>query len=132
MFVLTGLLQLLRFGVVGAIASITHVGVFVVLIEAFEMPPLSSNFFAFCVAFTCSYLGHFHWTFRKTGRQQAPGWNTPLPKFLVVALTGLLLNTLAVWTVVDALGQPYGYAVVLMLTVVPASLFLLSKLWAFA
>jgi hypothetical protein len=50
----------------------------------------------------------------------------------VIALAGLALNSLAVYLVVNRLGLPYQYALVLMIGVVPLLVFALSKFWAFA
>ena len=55
-----------------------------------------------------------------------------LSKFIVVTLIGLCLNSLAVYMVTEALALPYVYAILLMVSVVPITVFLLSKIWAFA
>jgi hypothetical protein len=46
-------------------------------------------------------------------------------------LTGLALNSLAVYLVVHLLGLPYQYAIVLMISVVPLLVFVLLKFWVF-
>jgi putative flippase GtrA len=125
-------LQGLKFGIVGAAAAATHVLVFVGLIELFDMPPLWANLGAFCVAFVVSFLGHFHWTFHAESAEGARAWKDALPRFITVALVGLGLNSLVVFAVVNVLALPYLIAVVLMVTAVPAVVFVLSKFWAFA
>ena len=55
-----------------------------------------------------------------------------LARFLATALIGLALNSLVVFGIVDLLGLAYGYAAALMATAVPATVFLVSKFWAFA
>ena len=64
-------------------------------------------------------------------RAQPSHWRGPLFKFTLVSVTGLGLNTLAVYLVVNLLGQPYPYAVLLMVTGVPVVVFLMQKFWTF-
>lgn len=127
-------MQFIKFGAVGGAATLTHVGSFTLGIELFDLQPLMSNLAAFCVAFGVSFVGHFCWTFHdqtmiKKQNSRLP-WRALL-RFLMVAITGLVLNSLAVFLVVNQLGLPYGYACALMLTAVPLCTFILSKFWAF-
>ncbi len=82
-----------------------------------------------------SFFGHFYWTFSDQTIAESEKNSLPyaaFARFAVVAVTGLCLNSLAVWYVVYRLNLPYGYAIVLMVTIVPLSTFLLSKFWAFS
>ncbi|NJO55241.1 MAG: GtrA family protein [Rhodospirillales bacterium] len=124
-------LQYTRFGAVGLTATGTHVFVFTSSIEVAGLAPLVANLAAFGVAVLVSFLGHFHWTFRgeKAIRQPPPG--VALVRFVMVAFTGLGLNSLAVYVTVNLLSLPYPYAIVLMITIVPLVVFGLSKFWVF-
>jgi putative flippase GtrA len=126
-------LQYARFGTVGLTAAAIHVLVFVAAMELARLVPLVANFVAFGVAVLVSFFGHLQWTFRG---QTAGGGRTQgrvaLPRFILVALTGLALNSLAVYLVVNILAWPYYYAIALMISVVPLVVFVLSKFWAFA
>jgi len=126
--------QYAKFGVVGLTATAVHVGCFVLLIEGLSVRPLPANVAAFCVAVLVSYLGNFHWTFR-TDAQTLGMEDGRQPmiflKFAVVAVTGLLLNTLVVYLVTETWQLPYGYALILMIGLVPIVIFLLNKFWAF-
>ena len=125
----------LKFGLVGGVATTTHVVVFVILIEVFALHPLLANVFAFGIAVVVSFMGHFYWTFRSktlthfASRQQI---YTAFAKFFVVALLGLTLNSQAVYLVVEVLTLSYVYAVIPMVGVVPIILFTLSKYWVYA
>jgi len=129
------LLQLLaqgmRFGIVGLLATGVHILVFVGCIEILGIAPLLANFPAFLVALVTGFIGHFTWTFRMQHRGLQKNWRTALLKFTMISVLGLGLNTLVVFCVVNLLGHPYPYAVLLMVTVVPATVFLLQKFWAF-
>ena len=129
------LLQLLaqgmRFGVVGLLATGVHILVFIGCIEILNIVPLWANFPAFLCALVTGFVGHFTWTFRMHHRALLNHWRAALFKFTLVSFTGLGLNTLVVYLVVNLLGHPYPYAVLLMVTVVPAIVFLMQKFWTF-
>ncbi len=121
-----------KFGVVGLLATATHVGLMAFLVEWFDWRPLHANFAAFSIAFLVSFLGHYRWTFADQSAAGPDSWRGPFLRFIVTALTGLALNTLAVFIVVDVFGFSYVYALGLMVTVVPGILFIIGKFWAFA
>ena len=124
--------EALRFGAVGITATVTHITSFVLWIEIVGMSPLWANLAAFCGAFIVSFVGHLGWTFRDQRTSEDASWRSAFAKFVFVALVGLTLNSLVVFLVVDVLSLSYVYAIVLMVAVVPACIFLLSKFWAFA
>lgn len=121
-----------KFGIVGLLATATHVGLIVVLVEWFGWRPLHANFAAFGIAFLVSFFGHYRWTFADQIAAGPDSWRGPFLRFIVTAVTGLALNSLIVFLVVDAFGISYFYALGLMVTVVPGILFLIGKFWAFA
>ena len=126
-------LQGARFGAIGLAATVTHVLMFTSLIVFAALAPLVANFIAFGTAVLVSFIGHFHWTFRNQRPHQRPQQQrTAFARFALVALAGLALNSFAVILVVDLLGLPYQYALILMICVVPLLVFALSKFWAFA
>lgn len=101
-------------------------------IELFDMRAFWANFPAFGVALLVGFTGHLLWTFRRQGTDGKHSLAPTLARFAVTAVFGLLLNSLIVYGVVDAFGLAYGYAVLLMATVTPAAIFIISKWWAFA
>ena len=121
-----------RFGIVGIIATLTHVAIYIALVETTGMHPSFSNMLAFVVAFAVSFMGHFHWTFAAQNSLTRRLWGRPLLKFVLVALFGFVLNAIAVYVVTDVAHVSYLYATIFMVTVTPVSVFLLSKLWAFS
>jgi putative flippase GtrA len=127
---LAPVVQLGRFGAVGALATLTHALSFAAAIEALHARPLLANALGFVLALCVSFFGHRHWTFRAEvgGRPDAPAM---FLKFAIVALTGLLLNSLIVVVVVEQLGLDYRLAMLLMVTVVPLLLFWQCKRFAF-
>ena len=123
--------QGLRFGLIGGIATIVHIGIFTLCIEILGVRPFVANFPAFSIAVLVSFAGHFSWTFKHHDEHDRKEWMPALVKFIVVALLGLGMNSVIVYGVVNVAQLPYWYAIVLMVTVTPLAVFVLSKLWAF-
>ena len=122
--------QLSKFASVGVIATGVHALVYGLVGRLLE--PMLANLIAFIIAFVFSYSGHFLWTFRtQTQGQKVHKSFAYQLRFLVVAMSGLLLNSLAVWVVTEWLQVDYLYAVFPMVFVVPLVTFALAKGWAF-
>ena len=126
------LVQGLKFGTVGGLATAVHLSLFVLCIELAGMQPFWANFPAFAVALVIGFAGHLRWTFPHQDRTGTNSWPLPFVKFAATAVFGLLLNSLIVFGIVDTFGLGYGYAMTLMATVTPGAVFTLSKFWAFA
>jgi putative flippase GtrA len=125
--------QYFKFGTVGLWATLVHVLMFVTMIEILALRPLLSNLLAFSVAVSVSFAGHFHWTFRPDSvEHRGRPKSAPLMKFFLAAFLGLVLNSMAIYFLIDMFSLPYVYALVVMIFVVPIIVFLISKHWAFA
>jgi len=127
--------QLIRFGIVGLIATIIHVIIFVILIEFADWSGSASNLTAFFVAFFFSYFGHYFYSFKDrfvvTTTKKDVLYMPTFLKFCTVSAGGFFINALIAWGVVDSLQLDYWIAVVMMLTVTPITVFLFSKNWVF-
>lgn len=121
--------QLTRFGIVGVTAAAVHFSVVIALVQfALIKQPLYANAVGFFFAFQISYSGHRFWTFRDT----RVAHRAALPKLLLVSLSGFLVNETLFYCLMTLLGLPYQLALLVVLTVMPAITFTLSKLWVFA
>ena len=118
--------QVLRFGAVGAAASATHVAVALILIEQVGLPIMTANGLAFAVAVLLSYIGNHSWTFVRSGNHEHH-----LPRFIAVSLAGFAVNQAIVFATVRLAGLPYIVGILVVIVVVPALTFLLSRSWAF-
>jgi putative flippase GtrA len=117
---------LIRFGLTGILATITHVMVFVLLVEFIHWRPVFASVPAFAVAVGVSYFLNYRWTFTATGPHRVL-----LPRFIVVSVTGLCLNLLITYLFVDVWGLWYGLALLAIIIVIPLSTYLLSRFWVF-
>jgi len=119
--------SLIRFGMTGIIATLTHVAVFVLLIETGLLRPVYAAIPAFLSALGVSYTMNYRWTFRADGPHR-----TVLPRFVAVSVTGLLLNLVITYLVVDVWSFPYLFALLAVVIFIPLSTYLLSRFWVFS
>lgn len=118
--------SVMAFGAVGLAATAMHAVIGLTLTGLGWLRPFNANIIAFSLAFLVSYVGHRRFSFRsRVAHRRA------LPRFLSVAAFGLMLNQLIVYGVVTLAGYPYAAALVLLVTVVPAGTYVLSRFWAF-
>ncbi|WP_200332537.1 GtrA family protein [Thiocystis violacea] len=119
--------RLARFGLVGIVATLVHLGVVVSLVESGVLPePLVANLFAFSCAVFVSYYGHNYWTFR-----QRRGSVPQFLRFLVITVMALGLNQLILYVVTRPLGLDYRIGLLLVLCLVPLFTYALSHFWVF-
>ena len=118
--------SLIRFGLTGILATMAHAAVFVLLIEVVSLRPVYAAVPAFLTALGVSYGLNYRWTFGAEGPH-----HRVFPRFVLVCVTGLLLNLLITYLVVDRWLLGYGYALLAVVTLVPPSTYLLSRFWVF-
>ncbi|QSX31181.1 GtrA family protein [Shewanella cyperi] len=111
-----------RFALVGGGATFIHLLCALLFNEELLLSPFIANLLAFCCAVLFSYTGHYHWTFLSNGRHAVQ-----LPKFLLLAVMGLLLNQLLVFGLNGYLGLPYRLVLLVIVLVMPLLSFVLSR-----
>ena len=120
--------QLVRFGIIGVLASCWHFCMVYLFVSKQLSEPLIANIFAFFSAFLISYLGHSLWTFNdKTHTHK-----TAVRKFFLVALVGFILNEGGYYLLLTLTSLNYMSALIIILLIVPLITFVLSKYWAFS
>jgi putative flippase GtrA len=121
--------QVFFFLAVGCAAAFTHMSVVVFLVEAFGWPAAMSNIAAFCVAFVVSFNGHSRLTFPQPSDLRAEACR----RFIVIALTGFIVNQLTYSYALTLFG-PRLYLPILfvVLPCVAVFTFTMSRCWAFA
>ena len=120
--------ELVRFGVVGVAALLVHLASVALWWVPAGLPPLVANVLAFLLAFSVSYLGHRHLTFRAghVAHRQS------LPRFFVVAGLGFAVNESLYFLLLHYTRLDYRLALLIVLGMVAAMTFILGKWWAFA
>ena len=118
--------SLLRFGITGVLATLTHALVLAGLVELLTVPAVLASVPAFGTALLLSYGLNYHWTFQALGEHRMV-----FPRFTLVAVTGLVLNVGITYLVVNVGGLWYGYALLAVIVSVPLLTYLLSNYWVF-
>jgi putative flippase GtrA len=115
------------FGVAAA-AGLTHLAVFF-LIERFlpTVLPELTNFLAFCVAFTISFMGHRNLSFSDT----TSSVEQSLRRFVLVSMAGFACNEVVFSLALRLLGWPSWLALLVGFAVAGGQTYLLSRYWAF-
>lgn len=114
------------FGLVGILATTVHFTLGLSIASAGILRPFWANVFAFSGAFIVSYVGHYHFSFRSSADHRLA-----IPRFLALALMGLMINQVAVFLMVDRWQYSYSKALIIIVFFVPAATFLLGKFWVF-
>ena len=118
--------RLMRFSTVGAVATVTHIGIAMVLVAAAGANPTVGAMIGFAAAFLMSYLGHFRFTFAVSGRHR-----DYLLKFAASSLASFFLSTGAVWVATAILGIDYKPALIALAIIVPVCNYLVNRFWVF-
>ena len=116
----------LRFGLVGAAATILHILAVVAVIGLWGISALQANVAAFSLAVLVSFLGNYYWTFGEPGRPMVA-----LSRFIFIALVGFLVNNAALAVVLDRAWFSPVLASVCCAAIVPVVSFAGSRLWGF-
>jgi len=116
--------EVVRFGVVGGMATLTH---FIVLNGTARLfGVVLANGVAFCCAVWVTYFGQSIWVFK-----QPPLDFSRMRKFMVSAVGGLILNIGLMAFFSELLGWHYNLVFVCSLFLVPFVLFFVNKFWVF-
>lgn len=118
--------QVFRYIVVGALGTAAHLAVLALAVEYYRLGVVVATVAGFLAALAVSYGLNHYWTFQSQRHPASSFW-----RYLLVCLSGLLLNTAMVYTMVEYFGWWYLTAQLCVILVVPTSNYLLNKYWAF-
>jgi putative flippase GtrA len=116
-----------RFFVAGGTAAAIHFALLHLFISVLGWEAVVSTSVGYIVAVTLSYLANYYWTFKATLPHRHA-----IPKFLLVAGTGLGLNALVFAGVKYGLGAHYFVAQAVATGLVMFWNFALQRAWSFA
>lgn len=115
----------IRFGLVGICATLTYLGVSLV-VQRLWGQPLTSSSLGYLASVGISYAGHRSFTFETERPHLTTG-----PRFLAVSLCGFVLTNLIVAVITEFAGLPFALAAALVAIVIPLFNWVLSRLWVF-
>ena len=118
--------QLMRFGLVGVLATISHVGIAYGALQWGEFNPQLANIIGFFCAVGVSFFGHWRFTFQKN----AMPWFY-LRRFLVLAGLNWVISSLCVYIAPLSFGISDAQAILALTIVMPAFSFLVMRFFVF-
>jgi putative flippase GtrA len=117
--------KLVTFGAVGIAASLIYGGTFLSLLHLSMLPVLAINAVAFAASAVCSYIGHYHLTFRSDAVHRVS-----VAKFLVLCGMGYILSSGIVFAG-EWLKLPPEFDVAATFVVLPIMNFVVMQFWVF-
>lgn len=119
--------QAFRYLIVGGLGTAAHLAILALCVEWLQLDVVRASIAGFLAALSVSYVLNHYWTFESTRSHVSSFW-----RYLTVSVSGLLLNTGMVYTMVEYFHWWYLTAQLTVIFVVPTSNFLLNRYWAFA
>ncbi len=98
------LAQIMKFGVVGAVAFVIDYGLLALLTEAFGINYLVSATISFTASVVFNYAASMRYVFR---HKQGMSRRREFVIFVVLSVIGLLINNVCMWAGVEWLGVHY-------------------------
>jgi putative flippase GtrA len=118
--------QFIYFGAIGTIGTLFHYVTLVSLVQFLELRPIIGSAAGFTIGAFVNYTLNYHITFRSTRSHRIA-----MPKFYMIALVGLCINTVIIYILNEWLTINYLIAQIISTGIVFVSNFTGNKLWTF-
>ena len=119
---------MVRYGIVGVIASVIHFVISFLANKELLLNPYMAHLLGFVFGLLTAYMGHYYYSFKDNEKH-----SDRFPKFFITALTGLVLHQGGVYVLVTLFNLDYRNQVLPLLVLsVPVITFLMSKFWVFS
>ena len=119
------MLQIIRFGIVGVIATALDFGVLVVLKELLNMDVLIASAISFCVSVAVNYILSMAFVFKSKNENKVKEFIV----FILLSIGGLCLNQLILWVGVRFTSVYYLVVKIFALVIVPIYNFVTRKIF---
>jgi putative flippase GtrA len=120
------LTQIICFGAVGGLATLTHVGVAILSEAVLALSPQLANLSGYLFAVVVSYTGHALVTFKARVQSGAQ-----FMRFILVSLLGLATSSTTVWVTMGVLSLSFHMAMLCVTVAVPMVTYLGMRFWVF-
>ncbi|MFT5082507.1 MAG: putative flippase GtrA [Lentisphaeria bacterium] len=117
--------QLIIFGGIGVLATLTHYSIALACVELFAQPLLLANFIGYASAIMVSFFGHGFYTF------QVKLNAIIFKKFLVVSIATFLLSEFLVFIFERFIPINHRLSLAMVVVTIPLISFSLNKLWVY-
>ena len=120
------LAQIMKFGVVGAIAFAIDFGVMVFLTEAFGLDPVISATISFTVSVIFNYLASMRYVF---SHREGMSRRREFAIFIVLSVLGLIINDVLMWAGTEVVSVDYRIVKIFATAVVMVWNFVTRKIF---
>lgn len=121
--------QFIKFCIIGGISAVINFFILYTFTEFLQIWYLFSAIIGYIIAATFNFLSNKAWTFRHPAKGKEA--LRQLVKFLVVSVSGLITNTLIIYSVTEFIGFDYRLSWVFATGVITFWNFTLSRIWTF-
>ncbi len=121
------LIQVIRFGLVGAVCAVLDILFFVILYEYLHINYLVANFGSTCLAILINYYISKKWVF-KSGKYSA---RVEFMAFMVFSIIGLVINQVLIWSFVEHVALDPKTGKLLAIILVAIFNFITKKIFVF-
>lgn len=118
--------QLIRYLLVGGLGTVAHLMVLVISVELAGLSATWGAVLGYLCALLISFIFNHKWTF-----SSKKSYLSSFPKYVLVSVSGLVLNAMMVSGLVNHFGWWYLSAQLIVIWVVPITNYLLNKYWSF-
>ena len=119
------IIQLIKFGIVGVIATVIDFGVLMFLKELMHIDVLAASAVAFSVSVIANYILSMLFVFESRGNSKVKEFLV----FVVLSIGGLLLNQFIMWLGTEIMTAYYLWVKVFALVFVPIYNFVTRKIF---
>lgn len=118
------MLQIIKFGIVGAVAAVVDFGVLVILNELLRIGVLVSSAISFCISVAVNYILSMTFVFKSKNQDKIREFII----FVLLSVGGLCLNQLILWIGIKFTDVYYLIVKLFALIVVPVYNFITRKI----
>jgi len=118
------MLQIIKFGIVGAVAAVVDFGVLVILNELLHIGVLVSSAISFCISVAVNYILSMTFVFKSKNQDKIREFII----FVLLSVGGLCLNQLILWIGIKFTDVYYLIVKLFALVVVPVYNFITRKI----
>ena len=119
------IIQLIKFGIVGVIATLIDLAVLMVLKEILDLDVLAASAVAFSVSVIVNYILSMLFVFESSGNSKVKEFLV----FVVLSIGGLLLNQFIMWIGTEIMTAYYLWVKAFALVFVPIYNFITRKIF---
>lgn len=118
--------RLVRFGVVGMVATIVYFSSSIAMVEVVGLPPVAASVVGQLCAIGISYFGHAAFSFRVEQDHNRHAW-----RFLVTSAGTFGVNILVTWLLTNVMHLPYLIAFSVIVVLIPSINYTCNRFWVF-